>query len=256
MRPVKKTKKVRRRRAQLAADADDSKHAPSRGFTPDDALKKWSNRAAYAAMLELVDSKDRMGSDRESVDRYFEYSRRRDALEKTFEEKLKQAHVFCSGIPERTASRTIINPSTWDVLWVDYDFYSVSGNGLIFKAAEFFEAEHLPRNVTDVPDWFGAYQKRQQWTEEFVAVDASYRRVVIRGEEFGLSDLQAAVVRTLHEASRTPDPWCVSKQIVKAAGSGQNKIVDLFRDKPGWRSLIEVLQNGRCRLNLRSRGTS
>lgn len=256
MSSAKKAKKVRRRRAHQADDGDDSKHRSLKGLSAENALKKWSNRAAYAAMLELVDSKDRMGSDPDSIGRHFEYSRRRDALEKAFEEKLKQADVFCSGILERTASRTIISPSAWDVLGVNYDFDYVSGNGLLFKAVEFFEADHLPRNITEVPDWFWAYQKKRRWTEEFVTLDASYRRVVMRGEEFSLSDLQAAVVRTLHEASRTPDPWCVSKQIVKDAGSEQNKIVDLFRDKPRWHSLIEVRRDGRCRLNLHDRRTS
>lgn len=80
-----------------------------------------------------------------------------------------------------------------------------------------------------------------------------YAEVVSAGEVFRLGPLQAAIVRQLHEASATPDPWRTGKELLAASRSESQKIVDLFKSKPNWRSLIVSDGRGRYRLNLADR---
>lgn len=250
----KKTKKTMRRPVRRIGEANDAKTRLRKGLNAEGALKRWSNLKAYAAMRELEDSRERMG-DSESTKRYFEYSRRRDGLETAFVEKLKAADLFCSGILAGTGSRTIIEPSAWELLVVNYDLESVSGNRLVYNAVEFFEAGGLPSNIPDIPKWFERYREIPQWTEEFVVLEPNYMLVTMRGQKFRLGTKQAAVVRLLHEASRGANPWIVGKQLMHQVGSSVGrKVVELFRGKPNWRDLIEV-EGSRYRLNLNNRRT-
>lgn len=77
-----------------------------------------------------------------------------------------------------------------------------------------------------------------------------YAEVVSAGQVFRLGALQAAIVRQLHEASATPDPWRTGKELLAASRSSSQKMVDLFKSKPNWRSLIVSDGRGRYRLNL------
>ncbi len=79
----------------------------------------------------------------------------------------------------------------------------------------------------------------------------NYTRVSIEGCSFVLSGGLCTVVRLLHEASMTDDPWRSNKHILGEAGYGSVSLASVFRrhDSPSWKELIE-LDKGFCRLRL------
>lgn len=92
------------------------------------------------------------------------------------------------------------------------------------------------------------------WRESSAfAHNRDYTEVVLSGQVFRLGLLQAAVVRQLHEASRGPNPWVGGKDLLARAGAQTMRMVDLFKAKPDWRTLIASDGTGRYRLNLPER---
>jgi hypothetical protein len=80
-----------------------------------------------------------------------------------------------------------------------------------------------------------------------------YAEVVLNGEIFRLGPLQAAVVRRLHEASRTANPWRPGKELLADCNAQTMRMIDLFKTKPNWRTLIASDGRGYYRLNLPDR---
>lgn len=68
--------------------------------------------------------------------------------------------------------------------------------------------------------------------------------------EFHFGFIQAAVVKELHKASQTPDPWRSGKVLLHQAGSESRSLSDIFRrhTDPSWQLLIEYRHNGKYRL--------
>jgi hypothetical protein len=92
------------------------------------------------------------------------------------------------------------------------------------------------------------------WGEsDAFAHNRDYTEVVLSGQVFRLGLLQAAVVRQLHEASRGPNPWVSGKDLLARSGAQTMRMVDLFKAKPNWRTLIASDATGRYRLNLPER---
>jgi hypothetical protein len=89
---------------------------------------------------------------------------------------------------------------------------------------------------------------------QFVHRD-DYSEVVFSGELFRLGPLQASVVRQLHEASGTANPWRPGKELLSNSNASTMRIVDLFKVKKNWRSLIVSDSRGNYRLNLQDRPT-
>lgn len=83
-----------------------------------------------------------------------------------------------------------------------------------------------------------------------------YSEVVFSGELFRLGPLQAAVVRQLHEASRSANPWLPGKELLSNSSASTMRIVDLFKVKKNWRTLIVSDGRGNYRLNLQDRPTA
>ena len=87
---------------------------------------------------------------------------------------------------------------------------------------------------------------------QFVHRD-DYSEVVFSGELFRLGPLQASVVRQLHEASLTANPWRPGKELLSNSSASTMRIVDLFKVKKNWRTLIVSDGRGNYRLNLQDR---
>ena len=81
----------------------------------------------------------------------------------------------------------------------------------------------------------------------------NYGEVVLNGEVFRLGALQSAVVRELHLASQTDNPWRLGKSLLSNANAQTLRMVDLFKTKHNWRALIISDGRGRYRLNLPDR---
>jgi hypothetical protein len=75
-----------------------------------------------------------------------------------------------------------------------------------------------------------------------------YREVRISGLSFNLGPVQARVVKRLHEAATSTNPWCEGKLILGEAGSSSTRMADVFKSQPHWRRLIDSDGRGRYRL--------
>jgi hypothetical protein len=75
-----------------------------------------------------------------------------------------------------------------------------------------------------------------------------YDTVRLRGVEFRLGPIRREVVRKLHEASKTDQPWVLGKMLLP---DPTKRMVDTFKNlKPSWRLLIESDGRRSYRLNL------
>lgn len=106
-----------------------------------------------------------------------------------------------------------------------------------------FEHEH----GLDIPE-----QMPERERNAFVH-NRDYTEVVLSGQVFRLGLLQASVVRQLHQASQGTHPWVSGKDLLARAGAQTMRVVDLFKTKPNWRTLIASDGTGRYRLNLPER---
>ena len=60
---------------------------------------------------------------------------------------------------------------------------------------------------------------------------ADYREVRFRGDLYLFGEIQGKVIRRLHEASKTDNPWVSGKTVLRHSGSGDSasKLANLFR---------------------------
>lgn len=75
-----------------------------------------------------------------------------------------------------------------------------------------------------------------------------YYRIECNGHRFRLGEMQAQVVRQLHEAAQRGEAWQSGKALLGAANSTSAKLSDLFKSQKNWRILIESDERGRYRL--------
>jgi hypothetical protein len=93
---------------------------------------------------------------------------------------------------------------------------------------------------------------RSAFSTAVIATDfwhsSTYDVVRLRGVEVRLGPIRREVVRKLHEASRTDQPWVSGKLLLPDPTS---RMVDTFKSlKPSWRLLVESDGRGNYRLNL------
>jgi hypothetical protein len=77
-----------------------------------------------------------------------------------------------------------------------------------------------------------------------------YQTILIHGKRFRFGMIQAAIIRQLHEASKTNQPWVHGKILLDKAGSQCQQLKNIFKAKAGWRECIESDGRGYYRLNL------
>ena len=75
-----------------------------------------------------------------------------------------------------------------------------------------------------------------------------YRIVVFDGETHRFGEIQAKIVKQLHEASKTDDIWLNGKEAVHEAGGASVYMRDAFRRHKSWRKIIKSDGKGRYRL--------
>ena len=80
--------------------------------------------------------------------------------------------------------------------------------------------------------------------------EADYRNVRLGSTEMTLGVVQAQVVRVLHAATLTDQPWLDGKRLLSEAGATSMRMSDVFKSKKGWRDLIVSDRRGRYRLRL------
>jgi hypothetical protein len=82
-----------------------------------------------------------------------------------------------------------------------------------------------------------------------------YKEVILGGRSFHLGACQAEVVRLLHEAANTEEPWRYGKAVLATAGSSCTRMADLFKSQRHWRELIASDGRGHYRLAIPLRST-
>jgi hypothetical protein len=80
-----------------------------------------------------------------------------------------------------------------------------------------------------------------------------FRQIRCGNLRLSLGQIQAKVVRLLHEASQTDDGWRHGKAVLAEAGSNSNRMSDVFKSQPQWRELIESDRYRKYRLRIRMR---
>ncbi|CEG09696.1 hypothetical protein BN961_03126 [Afipia felis] len=132
----------------------------------------------------------------------------------------------------------------------DVDFIAVTLQDLLVTRAERdrFEMTHgLATNET-------SDQPPEQPTEKCLFLQRNnYAEVVLNGEVFRLGLLQASIVRELHRASQSDNPWRHGKELLANSNARTMRMVDLFKTKRNWRTLIASDGRGYYRLNLPDR---
>ena len=81
----------------------------------------------------------------------------------------------------------------------------------------------------------------------------NYAEVVLNGEVFRLGLLQASIVRELHRSSQSDNPWRRGKELLANSNAQTMRMVDLFKTKRNWRTLIASDGRGYYRLNTPNR---
>lgn len=81
-----------------------------------------------------------------------------------------------------------------------------------------------------------------------VRFSPDFRSVEVDGETHYFGDIQARILRSLHEASKTDHPWKSGKQLLHEAGSSSFNLSNTFKRKPVWKDVIESNGKGEYRL--------
>lgn len=77
-----------------------------------------------------------------------------------------------------------------------------------------------------------------------------YTDVKIMGERHKLGPVQANIVRELHQASNSLNPWLYGKTLLDRAGSKSIRLSGIFNHHKNWRDIICSDGRGRYRLNV------
>ncbi len=250
--------------------ASGTPQRPARGLPPEQALERWSDPDAYAAMREYWDFRGSCffvftGPPSEGE---LEYDRRRRPLEETFLERLQLGELMASAIPENadvTAPRTLLDPEIFSIGSLMHEHDMIVGlPGGNLSHVEIFEPPSVPRNVRVIPDWYREQLESAQTVASGYSTDgmtqqaasfrqiADYRQVWINSVDFTLTRTQAKVVKLLREAQLRGDPWQFGQRVLADAGSGSTRMVHVFRahKAPPWSVLTESDGRGHYRLNI------
>jgi hypothetical protein len=82
-----------------------------------------------------------------------------------------------------------------------------------------------------------------------LSVECSYKIVSLGPLQWNLGSLQAAIVRMLHQASLTDQPWLFGPKMLESAGSSSTRLKDVFKSQQEWQQLILSDKRGLYRLN-------
>ncbi|MCH2547392.1 MAG: hypothetical protein MK052_07275 [Alphaproteobacteria bacterium] len=96
------------------------------------------------------------------------------------------------------------------------------------------------------------YQKGEHHKPSFKAHN-NYKEVINNGTTYHLGQVQADIVKQLHDASKGADPWVHGKTLLANSCSQAMRFQDIFKNKSGWRDLIESDGRGHYRLNLKAK---
>ena len=86
-------------------------------------------------------------------------------------------------------------------------------------------------------------------TQPMFSQQNGYRFVRLNGYQFTFGEIQATIVRQLHEASLSDNPWIHGKILLSNAGSSGMIMRNAFRHQTHWKELIHSNGRGYYRLS-------
>jgi hypothetical protein len=225
---------------------------PKHGIGPDAALKRWSEAADYSELVSLSGQSNPPAV--EDAHKFIReiatenaYKQKREALETAFRQKLIDIELAASGISNWIGRREVIDPSTWEIVQIDYGLFGDAvGENIKYEKLEFFEPSAIPLNVRLIPEWLAQPQPSLE-TAQLIADDA-YEHVTFKGIRFTFGPIQAKVVKLLHEASKAGQ-WSSGKMILGKAGAGTTRMHDAFKSQLRWRELVDSDGRGKYRIS-------
>ena len=143
----------------------------------------------------------------------------------------------------------MIAPALFELLELDYAASEARRDDLHYIRIE-VSLPTVKSESGDAADSFIAEPVVSKGSETFVC-NGRYTKVTIREHHFFLSGGQCTIVKLLHEASRTANPWLETKPLLEKANYHSNSLGSVFKrhKNPSWKELIEQ-KRGFSRLNL------
>ncbi len=86
-----------------------------------------------------------------------------------------------------------------------------------------------------------------------IQVFNNYKEVLVDDSTYHFGQVQADIVKQLHDASKSSDPWVHGKTLLNNSGSQAMRFQDVFKNKKGWRDIIESDGRGHYRLKLKAK---
>lgn len=83
---------------------------------------------------------------------------------------------------------------------------------------------------------------------ELFSHDISYQHVTCGGRRYRFGKIQARIIRQLHQASMTSQPWCKGSELIEKSQSRCYRLGDVFKSQQHWRELIESDGRGSYKL--------
>jgi hypothetical protein len=227
---------------------------PKRGLKPDPALKHWSNPVDYAELVRISGESEPPFHAHDIGNPVLrkEYSKKREALDSAFRELLMDGVVLGSGICQGGDRREVIEPSFWELVEIDHDFDETVGAHLKYEKLEFFGPSAIPLNVRSIPPWLDA-QLAAEGGSAF-RHESGYRHVWFNGIHYSFGPKQAKIIELLHRAVLDGDAWQHGPTILEQAGSASTKMIEAFKGRKDWTSLIASDQRGMYRLKVDQQG--
>ena len=94
----------------------------------------------------------------------------------------------------------------------------------------------------------GRYRKRRDKRPE-LKIYNDYKEMQLGGKSYHFGPVQADIAKQLYEASRSSNPWIHGKTLLANSGSQAMRFQDVFKNKKGWRDVIESDGRGYYRLH-------
>ena len=222
--------------------------AAFRNWSDASAIRHLDEKKAYSTMPLIFI----VGGPDPYFDGHCEWCDRLEPLRRRFEARLRSGELVATGFaqPLNPASRRqVIAPALFELLELDYAASEARRDDLHYIQIEVC----LPTAKSepgDAADSFIAEPVVSKGSETFVC-NGRYTKVRIREHHFFLSGGQCTIVKLLHEASRTADPWLETKTLLEKANYHSNSLGSVFKRhrSPSWKELIEQKREF-SRLNL------
>lgn len=127
-------------------------------------------------------------------------------------------------------------------------FCAYNGYHSIALEAEHESIELSDRDLVIPKDQLGKISSKKSNHPLGFVVENNGRYVRKENREWHFSDMQAALIRALYDASLTESPWLNGKQTLHLIGAQTFRVKDLFKHQSNWRDLVESNGKGYYRL--------